>query len=383
MIMYRIPVTLAVMLLAACETTPIRPMHGQADILNLTGEEHRLWHSARELDDQLEKAGYLHEDAALQGYLQHVMDRLYPEYADAITVRVVDSPSLNAFALPNGSIYINTGMLTRLDNEAQVATVLAHEGVHFTHKHSWQQRRSVKNTTAFTLGLGVVTGIPALGDLIALSSIYGYSKELEREADAGGFQRLLQAGYDVSQAPVTFEFLLAEVEALDIDEPYFFSTHPGLEARIASFKALVRQSGTTEGYRGAETYRAHVDALQLELLADYLELGQYQSVLLILERAGAFERYPPSAWYYLGEAYRLRGEEGDAGRAFNAYRNAMRQAPAFAPTYRALGLYYMKNGEAEQADSQFGRYLELQPDAGDRDYIEYYRSSLKAGEATQ
>ena len=62
---------------------------------------------------------------------------IYPD----IRVRIVDSPSLNAFALPNGSIYINTGMLTRLDNEAQLATVLAHEGVHFTHKHSWQQRR--------------------------------------------------------------------------------------------------------------------------------------------------------------------------------------------------------------------------------------------------
>jgi len=376
-------VIIAILLLTACESTPIRPMQGQEDTSSLTPEERRLWHSAVELDEQLEKADYLYEDSSLQAYLETVMHRLYPEYAGSITVRIVDSPSLNAFALPNGSIYINTGMLSRLENEAQVATVLAHEGVHFTHKHSWQQRRSVKSSAAFSVGFGMVTGIPALGDLIALSSIYGFSKDLEREADVEGFQRLQSAGYDVSQAPVTFEFLLAEVEALEIDEPYFFSTHPGLEERIRSFNELVQQHGTTNGYQGAEVYRSHVDKLQMELLADYLELSQHQSVLLILERPDAFVRYPPSAWYYLGEAYHMRDEEGDAERSFNAYRAAIQQAPGFAPSYRALGLYYMKNNEPVQADNYFSHYLELMPDAADRDYIEYYRTSLKTRKSEQ
>ncbi|MGB5260024.1 MAG: M48 family metalloprotease [Gammaproteobacteria bacterium] len=371
---------LAILFLAACESTPVKPMQGLEDTKSLSPEEYRLWHSARELDEKLENADYLYEDKELQVYLETVMQRLYPEYADSISVRIIDSPSLNAFALPNGSIYINTGMLSRLDNEAQVATVLAHEGVHFTHKHSLQQRRTQKSSTAFSVGFGMVVGIPALGDLIALSSIYGFSKELEREADAGGFQRLQAAGYDVSQAPVTFEFLLAEVEALEIDEPYFFSSHPGLKERIQSFRELVDQHDTSNGFLGAEPYRAHVDKLQLELLADYLELGQYQSVLLILERPDAFYRYPPSAWYHLGEAYRLRGEEGDVEHALTAYRTAEQQAPGFAPTYRALGLYYMKNGEPAEASNYFSYYLELQPDAADRGYVEHYQKKLRAGD---
>jgi hypothetical protein len=352
-------------------------MQGIEDTRSLSPEEDRLWHSARQLDEKLENADYLYEDAALQAYLEAVLHKLYPEYADSISVRIIDSPSLNAFALPNGSIYINTGMLTRLENEAQVATVLAHEGVHFTHKHSLQQRRSQKSSMAFSVGFGMAVGIPALGDLIALSSIYGFSKELEREADAEGFKRLLAAGYDVSQAPVTFEFLLAEVESLEIDEPYFFSTHPGLKERIQSFRELVVQHGTTNGYQGTEDYRGYVDMLQIELLADYLELNQYQSVLLILERPDAFEHYPLSAWYYLGEAYRLRNEEGDVERSVEAYQTARLHAPVFAPTYRALGLYHMKNDEPIQADDYFGQYLELQPDAHDRGYIEHYRDLLK------
>ena len=378
--MRRILALSAMLLLVACASTPIQPMQGHDDTFSLSPEEGRLWHSAGELDTQLEQADYLYADRELQAYLESVMRKLYPEYPGSISVRIVDSPSLNAFALPNGSIYINTGMLSRLENEAQVATVLAHEGVHFTHKHGWQQRRSVKSSTAFSVGLSIVTGIPALGDLVALSSIYGFSRELEREADAEGFQRLRSAGYDVTQAPVTFEFLLAEVKALDIDEPYFFSTHPALEDRIRSFNELVREHGAKGGYRGAETYRAHVDKLKLKLLADYLELSQHQSVLLILERPDAFEQYPPSAWYHLGEAYRLRGEEEDAERSINAFQTAVQQAPGYAPSYRALGLYYMKNNEPLLADEYFSRYLELQPDATDRGYIEYYRAGLKAGE---
>jgi predicted Zn-dependent protease len=144
------------------------------DVTSISSEERRLWHAADEFDEKLIRGDYLYEDPALQHYVQSVMDKLYPEYKGTVRVGILDSPSLNAFALPNGSIYINSGMLSRLDNEAQMATVLAHEGVHFIHKHSYQQRRNLKQTSAFSLGVGMVTGIPTLGSIITISSIYGY-----------------------------------------------------------------------------------------------------------------------------------------------------------------------------------------------------------------
>ena len=371
-----IALAIALIGLAGCASTAIQPMQNQQDALRQSAEENRLWHDAAELDQQLKAADRVYHDDELQRYLEQVMQRLYPEYGSALRIDVIDSPSLNAFALPNGSIYINTGMLTRLDNEAQLATILAHEGVHFTHKHSWQQRRNIKQSTAFSTGFVMVTGIPVLGDLVSISSIYGFSKDLEREADAEGFERLAAAGYDVSQAPLTFAFLLAEVEALDIDEPYFFSTHPRLQERIESFEQLVREHGAAGGYRGQQVYHRQLTRLQLKLLRDYLQLGQYQSVLLILEREDAFQRYPPAASYYLGEAYRMRGEEKDPELSLAAYHKALQQAPEFAPTYRAMGLHYMKTDQPQQAAYFFDRYLEMRPDASDRGYIEHYRSSL-------
>jgi len=368
------------MQIVGCQTAPIEPMDSAEDAQEISAEERRLWHIAREFDETLEEGGYLYKDKKLQIYVQQVMNKVYPEYKGAITVRIIDSPSLNAFALPHGSIYIHTGMLARLENEAQMATILAHEGVHFTHKHSWQQRRTIKQTTAFSVGFTIVTGIPQLGDLMAVSSIYGFSQDLEREADIEGFERLKAAGYDVTQAPVTFEYLLAEVKALDIKEPYFFSTHPSLVERINSFNELVGQYHGPKGYRGEEAYKDRVGKLKLELLSDYLEIGQYQSVILILEDKTAFKRYPSLARFYLGEAYRLRGDEGDIELAVKAYKETIRQEPDFAPPYRVLGIYYMKQDKPAQAKTFFDKYLELSPDAPDRGYIENYRSSLNIEE---
>jgi predicted Zn-dependent protease len=365
------------MLLVGCQTAPIEPMESADDAQKISEEERRIWHIAREFDKSLVEGGYLYNDNKLQNYVQGVMNSVYPEYKEAITVRIIDSPSLNAFALPHGSIYIHTGMLARLENEAQMATILAHEGVHFTHKHSWQQRRTIKQSKAFSVGFTIVTGIPQLGDLMAVSSIYGFSQDLEREADVEGFERLKAAGYDVTQAPVTFEYLLAEVKALDIKEPYFFSTHPSLVERINSFNELVGQYQGPKGYRNEEAYQDRVAKLKLELLNDYLEIGQYQSVILILEDETAFKRYPSIASFYLGEAYRLRGQEGDAELAVKAYKETIKQEPDFAPPYRVLGIYYMKQNKPSQAKAFFDKYLELSPDAPDRGYIESYRSSLK------
>lgn len=364
--------------LAACQTSSVEHMESATDAQGISGEEYRLWHAAGEFDEKLVRGQYLYEDAELTRYVQSVMDRLYPEYIGVINVGIINSPDLNAFALPNGSIYINSGMLSRLENEAQMATVLAHEGVHFIHKHSYQQRISLKQASAFSLGVGMVTGIPAIGSVIAISSIYGYSKDLEREADEEGFRRLEKAGYDVSQSPITFQHLLTDVETLEIKQPYFFSSHPRLEERIESFSNLAAKAGSKTGNVYEDDYQAETSDLKLELLNDYLEIGQYKSVLLILKNESARSIYPPQANYFLGEAYRLRGEEGDTEKSIDAYSASIAAVPDYSPPYRAMGIHYMKHNETEKAVSYFTRYLELTPDAPDIGYIKNYIAKLQS-----
>jgi hypothetical protein len=116
------------------------------------------------------------------------MDRLYPEFKGKIQVHLYDSTQLNAFALPNGSVYFNIGLLARIANEAQLAAVLGHEAAHFIEKHSFRERVSAKNASAFA-----VSGIP-FASLAAVSSISGFSRDLEREADMKGYARLVKGG---------------------------------------------------------------------------------------------------------------------------------------------------------------------------------------------
>jgi predicted Zn-dependent protease len=357
--------------LAGCATTGgVGSFTSAADTEKLHNKEQRLWHEAAQFDNSIARSGQVYNDKRATAYLQAVMDRLFPEFKGKIQVQIYDSTQLNAFALPNGSIYFNLGLLARIDNESQLAAVLGHEAEHFVEKHSFKERVRAKNAAAFA-----VSGIP-FADLAAVSSITGFSKDLEREADAKGYKRLVSAGYDPREAHKVFQYLADEVKALGIKEPYFFSTHPRLVERIDEFKSLsARHKGG--GHVGAEAFNNAIRPLRLEALRKDLGQDRHQSIILVLEDKHKRSYYPPAAHYFLGEAYSRRNKEGDAQKAMTAYNDAMKLAPEFAPTYKALGMHYMKNGKKQLARQHFQRYLTLAP-ANDRDrsYVEHYLKSL-------
>ena len=336
--------------------------------------EKSLWQEADEFDQALLRAGKVNTDPALTAYLQGIMDRLYPEFQGRLTVRLLNAQHINAFALPNGSIYVNAGLVARFENEAQLATVMAHEGAHFTHRHSLQQAERVKNAAAFALVVGML-GVPLVGDLVALSSMFGYSREHEREADEIGYQRLLAAGYAPRETIRTFEHLQAEIKAADIKEPFFFASHPKLQERIDSFSELVKDANSGEVARARfveATARLRLASLEADLAA-----YRYKQIILVLSDAEHRREYPPEASHYLGEAYRLRGEAGDLDTAEREFNSVIETAPRFAPAHRALGLLYYKRGDTEKAAPLLRRYLELAPDATDRGYVEYYLADLE------
>ena len=359
--------------LAAQVHADVLPWTGAADTVERAPEENSLWQEADELDRALVRAGKVNADPALTAYLQGIMDRLYPEFAGRLNVHLLNAQQINAFALPNGSVYVNAGLIARFQNEAQLATVMAHEGAHFTHRHSLQQAELAKNASAFALVVAML-GVPLVGDLVALSSMFGYSQEHEREADEIGYQRLLAAGYDPRESVRTFEHLLAEIKAADIDEPFFFASHPKLQERIDHYREL--STGANGGETARERYLDTTAALRLASLDADLAAYRYKQLILVLGDPERRSEYPPEATYYLGEAYRQRGEAGDLERAETEYRSAMDAAPSFAPPYRALGLLAYKRGDKAAAAPLLQRYLELAPDAPDRGHIEHYLKAL-------
>jgi beta-barrel assembly-enhancing protease len=367
-------------LLAGCvASTPLKPEEiaagtGQA-ALAPTAEESRLWVQAEEFDAALKKSDALYPNDAATRYVQGLMDKLYPEFAAKIHVGIVRSPEFNAFALPNGSVYVNTGLLAKLDNEAQLATVLAHEATHFLHRHSLNQARNVKSMSVFAMGVALA-GIPLAGDLIAISSIYGYSRDLEREADSNGYERLQRAGYDVRESVAVFESMLKEVKALDIDQPVFFSSHPRLQERIDSFKALSAKA-PAGGFIGHDEYVQAMREVYVIDLETQMRLASYRSLIYLLEDPGRREHYPSHADYFLGEAYRQRDEKDDRAKAEAAFRKALAAAPDYAPTYRALGVLLYQQKRNTEARPLLQQYLQRAPGAADRGYVDQYLSNMK------
>ena len=342
-----------------------------------SSEEKSLWTEADEFDRALARAGRLNPDPRLGAYVQGIMDRLYPEFQGQFKLHVINAQQINAFALPNGSVYIDTGLIARFQNEAQLATVLAHEGAHFVHRHSFQQNEQVKSAAALGLVVAML-GVPLAGDLVALSSMFGYSREHEREADQVGYQRLAAAGYDARETTKTFEHLLAELKASDIKEPFFFADHPKLKERIESFKQLSKEA--VGGRVGREEFILATAGLRLASFEADLAAYRNKQVILVLADPERRREYPPEASYYLGEAYRQRNEQGDSDKAEQQYRMAIEGAPQFAPSYRALGLIYYRRSDMVRAAPLLNRYLDLAPDASDREYVETYLAQIAAAQ---
>jgi predicted Zn-dependent protease len=359
---------LAWVLPAAAARVP--PFADSAALEQVSGDERRVWSEGAEVAQALARGGVIYEDAATTAYVQSVVDRLFPEFKGHMRVAILKSAQLNAFALPNGSIYINQGLLARFQNEAQLATLLGHEGTHFTNRHGYQNEMSAKDNAAFGALGGMV--VPLLPQLIAVTSMYGFSREMETEADVQGFARLKKAGYDVHEAPRVFEHLIAEIKAENIKEPFFFATHPKLADRVENMKKL--SAGAPPDGEGTSTadYTNKMMEVRVDNLEMMLSMGRAKSALIMLSDPERRAELPPQVDYYLGEAYRLRGEEGDIKLAEQAYRKAIEAAPEFAPSYRALGVLRLKANHYADAQTYLDRYLELAPSAPDRKYVENY-----------
>lgn len=362
-----------------CATPDVRSFESSQATTVLDIDEERLWYDSKQFDEQLANVGAVYPDGDLQAYLQCIVDRLFPEFDGALRIHPFNSAEPNAFVLPNGSIYFDIGLLARLDNEAQLAAIIGHEGSHFVERHSLMSVRTAKRNMNAAMIFQATTGVPVVGQALAYSSMMGYSRDLEREADELGFRRMASAGYDVTEAAVPFERLARESAALDYDTPVFFSSHPQMEDRVASFRRL--EAGHEQGgVIAQDLYRARTEPAARDAIVANLERRRPKVVIFLLEDERLLDRHPPDYHYYLGEAYRLRADPGDGTRAETEYSGALAASPDFAPSYRALGKIRMQQGRDTEACSLFERYLELAPDAHDRAYVEHYLATLREDE---
>ncbi len=264
----RRPAALAAVLLCAvaCSTNPATGKRQLA----LISEQQEI-EMGRQADRDVVQSMGLYDDPEVQAYVARVGGELAARSERPglpWTFRVVDDPTVNAFALPGGFIYLTRGILTHLDNEAEMAAVLGHEIGHVTARHSVEQ---VSKAQLASLGLGVgmilSPDLRNYGDLAqtGLQLLFlKYGRDDERQADDLGLRYMVRENYDPRQMPLVFD-TLARVSQLQGQGriPTWLSTHPAPEARAQRIADEVRTAAASTDAtlveRGA--YLGHVDGM--------------------------------------------------------------------------------------------------------------------------
>ncbi len=337
----------------------------------------------------------LFDDPALDAYMQGIVDKLFPERRGQLRVRTFRHPEFNAFAVATGGIYFHTGTLLRLEDESQLASVLGHEGTHVTADHVYRSVKGAKSTVKSTVFLGVIAagaGLPpGLASIFGLSSMAGFSRDYEREADRGGFDRIVRAGYEPRAGAEAFARLERELAARHVTQGgYFFASHPRVAERVQT-QSEFAQGIEAAGERDTERYRAITLNARLDALTQLHQAGDGKSLVFLLGDENLLATLPAYTRFYLAEGYRLRSEaarkaradtrsktelqsqrDEDAERALAEYRRTIEEAPEYGPPYQALAMHYLRGGDKPQALALFTRFVELTPDPKQSGYARQY-----------
>ena len=336
-------------------------------------DEGGLWAMMDREETRLRRSPFRMRDEGLQDYLQALACKLGGEHCPDIRVYPVRTPFFNASMAPNGMMVVWSGLLLRVDNEAQLCAVMAHEVAHFLQRHTLARLRDAKQRSAFGsffLAFGVVG---AMATMATLAGTFGFSRDQEREADSIGLLLLERAGYDPREAARVWDNLLAEVNAnpaVEKNAPNpMLATHPAAAERARVLADLAAGRG---GRLGRTEYLRQIAPLRFSLLDDELKRGRHPESLALLDRMLTLQPGHPELLYFRGETRRLRAAAGDADAALADLKSAAAAGGEPPAVHRALGYLYRSLEQPEASRLAFQTYLDKDPAAPDAGLIRHY-----------
>jgi predicted Zn-dependent protease len=237
-------VVLATFVAAGCGST------GGGGDFNLISIEEE-WQLGNQLSQDIEKQVRLNNDPAINAYVRNMGQKIVQQAAPPFnqlpwTFHVVQDDAINAFAIPGGHVYVNTGLIENADNASELAGVMAHEISHVLARHSTEQ-------LSRQYGLSVIAGA-VLGQnpgqlsqiaaqIIAGGALARFSRDAEREADKIGIQAMAAAGYNPNGMASMFEELLEHQQSQPSRVEQFFSTHPLTADRVRDARSRAAELG--------------------------------------------------------------------------------------------------------------------------------------------
>ncbi|MEZ5487479.1 MAG: M48 family metalloprotease [Steroidobacteraceae bacterium] len=338
----------------------------------------------------LREQGQILDDPEVNDYVQTLGSRIVAQAQDVgqpFQFFVVRDPSINAFALPGGFVGVNAGLLTATANEAQLASVLAHEIAHVTQRHiarsvRAQGRQSLASAAAILAAIliGATTGSAdaaqagiAIAQGTALQQRINFTRANEYEADRIGIGFLAAAGFDPFAMPDFFETLGRRSGLAGSMVPEFLQTHPVTSNRIAESRD---RAGKIVRHVQPESpaYQYVRERVRVLGASPETDLRHYYATLR--------EGRPLTPGQQYGEALaRLRAGERDAAAGTLIELSAARDQGS-PMLEAALGQALMAAGRQEQALETFRKALTIAPRNVPLS-VRYAEALMQTGQAKQ
>lgn len=381
---------------------------------NLSKLEMELIDETKKAEDLFYKTGALYDDAAVLDYINKMAARLTSNKTfdknTQLKIRIIREPTVNAFAMATGSIYIHTGALAKLENEDQLAHLIGHEISHVANKdmvyfvNSYHKKTIVYKifdiilapTSVFFGVLGSLTQTAFL--LFHVATVTGYGRIIEARSDKEGMLWATESSYNPSAGPGLMQVFLSEADKYQTGpEIFFLMTHPTTKWRLTELNKIIAEKGAAQrDVKIADDFLRNMAKIKLynatlNIKWDRLEHAK-DNIQWVLEK----DPNNPEAHYLAGEIYRLEAEDKKKvkdelnykkwselnkpykkteledmwyKKSIEEYNKAIACDPKYANSYKGLALAYKYKDDKENALANLRKYLEVNPAALDKRYV--------------
>jgi beta-barrel assembly-enhancing protease len=340
---------------------------------------------------QLRTSSARSNNKVMEKYIRDMTCRIAAENCSKIRVYLLRAPGLNAFMMPNGAMFVQTGLILRLTSDSELASVIGHEIVHYTELHSLKRARTTKRAqqvgNLFSIGLQV-GGAGAMESSLLLNSIAGaylsaYSRDAERESDEKGLRLSNNAGYDPTLASRIWENFKNEREVSGYSGVSLFASHPAIDERMSSLNATASALSVSRptgiGVDEGGLLRI-VDDFRLDFLNDEMQSMSPKQFEILLSNQIKFSTIPDGLASYLSAnawMYSTKQKGANKNNLQKAYKNADSyyekgmESESGMPSsgYREWAKLNEKLGDNCRAKKAYLKYLLKEPDAWDAKFV--------------
>jgi len=276
---------------------------------------------------------------------------------------------MQAYAYPNGYCYLSTGILDRIENEDQLAMILAHEMVHYARQHT------AALYDHFQMSIHS-TGLPYADQCQAASGLAMKQKidAAEYQADDEGLAILMAAGYCPAEVLSLMSNLMNSLQRQGAIEPV-----ERLGTRIKTMQVRIGQTQDCISCRSAtdSSHGLFLNRIAPALMANAqaaLTCGDWNQADQSLSKFLALKPENAHAYYLKGEILRRRNDGGDdaKNKCIGSYKKALKIDPEFPLAHRALGELHFKAGRFQTARPYFEAFLSLAPQDDSSEFIKGY-----------